>query len=99
LAERLAPALQTTSPGHGVGLHAVDKLKAQGTAYGQLIVSTSAVTVSVTALIPCQRTQLVVTGNAGASAQLFRLLKNEASVDFLRQEKQIVVPPIKASSG
>lgn len=71
-------------------------LKAKGAAHVQLIVSTSATIGGAAALIPCQRTQLVLTGNAGVSASFFKLLKKEYEVNFFRQEKVITLPPGKA---
>lgn len=98
LAERLASAasaLGKTSLGHWLGQAAVNTLKAKGAAHVQLITSTSATIGSATALIPCQRTQLVMTGNAGVGAEFFKLLKKQYEVDFVRKETFVLAPPIK----
>ena len=74
---------------------AADALKAKGAAHVQLIVSTSATIGGAAALIPCQRTQLVVTGNAGLTASFFQLIQKDYEVNFVRQEKVITIPPVK----
>jgi hypothetical protein len=74
---------------------AAEALKAKGAAHVQLITSTSATIGGAAALIPCQRTQLVLTGNAGLSASFFQLLQKDYEVNFFRQEKAITIPPIK----
>ncbi len=98
LAERLALAaakLGKTTWGHRIAQAAVETLKAKGAAHLQLITSTSLTIGGAAALIPCQRTQLVLTGNAGVSAQFFKLLKKEYEVNFVRKERVLVLPDIK----
>lgn len=97
LADRLASAaaaLEKTAFGHWAVEQANDVIKAQGAAYVQFVLSTSATIGSATALIPCQRTLLIATGMGGASFQL--VAEKDVSVKFFEEQKEITLPSPQA---
>jgi hypothetical protein len=98
LADHAARLLRNRGIGHWAESKLEDAIKTEGAAHIQMIVSTSAVIGSATALIPCQKTQLVFTADVGANAKVFGVTMAEPSKEIFRKEKFLIVPPVKACS-
>jgi len=98
LADQAARLLRNSGIGHWAESKLEDAIKTEGAAHIQMIVSTSAVIGSATALIPCQKTQLVFTADVGANAKVFGVTMAEPSKEIFRKEKFLIVPPVKACS-
>jgi len=98
LADHAARLLRNSGIGHWIGNTLEDAIKTEGAAHVQMIVSTSAVIGSATALVPCQKTQLVFTADVGADAKVFGVTVAQPSKEIFRKEKFLIIPPVKACS-
>jgi hypothetical protein len=96
LADNAARLLRNSGIGHWAESKLEDAIKTEGAAHIQMIVSTSAVIGSATALIPCQKTQLVFTADVGADAKVFGVTMAQPSKEIFRKEKFLIVPPVQA---
>jgi hypothetical protein len=98
LADHAARLLRNSGIGHWIGNTLENAIKTEGAAHVQVIVSTSAVIGSATALVPCQKTQLVFTADVGADAKVFGVTVAQPSKEIFRKEKFLINPPVKACS-
>jgi len=99
LADGLVNALKKTPFGNWFKENVGEKLKTTGAAYAQVVTSTSTIASGAGAFIPCQRAQLIITISVGANATVLGSEQGNVSKDIFRQEKKVMVPPIKACEG